>query len=80
MDTPGHSKTSPGSPDGLTVRTKFAHSLDAFRREIGALRQELIDAGQVAVADDESSYVMATKIDLLVNKMLHLQQYGNSRL
>ncbi len=48
--------------------------LDTLRREIGALRQELMESGQVPSSAEDDNYRLATQIDLLVNKFLRLQE------
>lgn len=48
--------------------------LDTLRREIGALRQELMESGQVPSTAGDDNYRLATQVDLLVNKFLRLQE------
>lgn len=57
-------------------RVVFDDYLADLRREIGALRDELIVAGQVMEESGDASYSLATQIDLLVNKYLRLTGGG----
>lgn len=61
-------------PGDLTSR------LDTLRREIGALRQELMESGQVPSAAEDDNYRLATQLDLLVNRFLRLQESLGERI
>ncbi len=63
-------------PESETDRSQsdLTLHLDTLRREIGALRQELMESGQVPSAAEDDNYRLATQIDLLVNKFLRLQE------
>jgi len=57
--------------ENVLDHTDLTLRLTDLRREIGALRQELMASGG-SPALNENSYRSATRLDLLVNKFLRL--------
>ncbi|MGE5552288.1 MAG: hypothetical protein ACM3ZC_17445 [Bacteroidota bacterium] len=56
-------------------KREITDCLDDLRREIGALRHEVLHGSPAPARANEESYRTATQIDLLVSKMLRLQSF-----
>ncbi len=50
----------------------FDNELELIHHELGELKQDLINSNAECELQDKESYVLATKIDLTVSRLLRL--------